>query len=468
MCGVFGVYGVEKPVEILCDMMGSSQYRGEQGAGVALLKNDGEFFFEREAGLVPNLMQKIGEDVKRRQFLAGIGHLRYGTSGSRFSLKNVQPLYAKIGETDIYLAHNGDTPNHEFTRAELIGQGAIFTTDSDTEFVLHLIGFSEGKDIVSKIIEALAEYRGTFSITMLVKDENGVKLIAARDPWGNRPLALGKIGDGFVVASEDSAFEVVGADFLREIKPGELLVISENGIEEYTLKGLAPRGGLCQCVYEGVYFSFPTSNIFGFSVSAFREELGRLAERRFGHLVRPGDVIINIPDSSNSFLDGFCKSLGVYPERAIVRRHSMRSFTQDNQAKRDEAVRKKHSRDTRRIVGKRVWVLDDSVVRGTTSRKINRMLRAGGAEWIGYILSCPPIIGHCRKGIDFSENLIAAQNLTDEGLPDIERVKEFIEADFLGYLDLSDLKSAVRNMGLVPENFCYGCFENREPIWNMW
>lgn len=469
MCGVIGVYDVERPLEVSFDLMTSLQYRGEQGAGFAFEMDGGPFFHEREVGVLPELKRKIDFKISSglldpEKLKAGIGHLRYGTAGFRRSLENVQPLYQKMFWGDVFLAHNGDTPNYDKLQQSLIQRGAVFATNADTEFILKFISLARARDPIEAIRLGLYEYKGTFSLAMLIRDREGTKLIAARDPSGNRPLALGRLGRGFVVASEDSSFELIDAEFMREVRPGEMIIFSEKGLESRELYSSLPCPRLHQCSYELIYFSFPTSSVFGASVSEFRETLGKIAARRWGHLIQPDDIIINVPDSSNAFADGFCEALKQLPKRALVRRHSfdlLRTFTMDTQERRDDGVRKKFGFDRRKVAGKRVWVLDDSIVRGTTARRIVRMLRAGGASWVGFISSAPSIIGDCRKGMDFAENLVAARC-------EQEYVCKAIEADFLCYPTLDDLKEAFKILGLPENNFCFGCFEGREPIWNVW
>ncbi len=474
MCGIVGVFNVGKPFSVTSDMMTALQYRGEQGAGIALAKKDGNFFYERTLGLNLELSGKIENlHLNESDYFAGIGHLRYGTSGSRRSLENAQPLHCKTSWGEIYIGHNGDTPYFNEMKASLSEQGRVFLTDSDTEFILHHIGLSKEADPITAIKHGLRSYKGTYAIVMLVETAQGVKLIAARDPSGNRPLTLGKLDGGYIVASENSAFETVNGEFIREIRPNELLVISGAGIEKHHIEPMlvidTARVKFHQCIFENIYFSFPSSNVFGIPVDLFREELGQKAARRYGHLIGGDDIVTNPPDSSNFFIDGFCKELKRQPEKVFLRRHSIkiRSFTQESEETRDAAIRRKFSIRGHLVTGKRVWLLDDSVVRGKTSKKLVRSLRNNGAVWVGVLSSCPPIIGPCHKGIDMTDDLIAAKHMKD-GQVDIEGIRKEIEADFVGYLTFEDVFEVISSFRLNPENFCFGCFQNREPIWHKW
>lgn len=476
MCGVAGVFGVGKPLKALCDMMQALQYRGEQGAGVRLLRSDGSAFYERELGPLTELSRKIRfQPPADDNFVAGIGHLRYGTSGTRRLVANTGPLYGEMSWGSLSFAHNGDTPNYDLLKKDLFGKGYFFTSDTDSEFILQYIASIRASSSIDAIRRGLSQYKGTFALAMLVRDSDGVKLIAARDHSGNRPLALGRLDKGYIVASEDNAFEAVSGEFIREINAGELLVISKDGLQELQLIFHYPqRIGLQQCVFENIYFELPTSKkMFGLSIKAFREGLGRKAAKSCGFLVEAGDVVANVPDSSNPFADGFCKELGRPVERALVRRHSpkVRAFTQEDFEQREDAVRKKFSIDSEVVSGKRVWVLDDSIVRGITLRKIARLLRSLGATWIGFIVSCEPIIGPCGKGMDFSaEGLVARKYLTGPKQidVDVDAVREYVEADALYYNTRENVVSVIRELGGNPENFCFGCFDNKEPIWGAW
>lgn len=473
MCGVAGVFNVERPFSTVSDTLTALQYRGEQGSGIVLAKKDGDFLYERTLGLNLELSKKIDAlNLTESDYFAGIGHLRYGTSGSRCSTKNIQPIFCETSWGKIYAAHNGDTPYFSEIKKSLSDQGRVFSTDSDTEFILHYIGLSKENNPIAAIKSGLRSYKGTYALVMLIETSDGVKLIAARDPSGNRPLALGKLGDGYIVASENSAFETVHGEFIREIAPNELLVISKNGIQRHYVDPFPVISSSVfdrsrHCIFENIYFSFPTSTVFGIPVDDFREGLGKKAAKRFGHLVSKEDVVLNPPDSSNLFNDGFCEELSRHSKKILLRRHHIgRSFTKESEHAREETLRRKFSIRAKKVTRKKIWLLDDSVVRGKTSKRLVRSLRNNGAQWVGIIASCPPLNGPCHKGIDMEE-LIATKH-TVNGQIDIDGIRKEIEADFLGYLTFEDIFEVIKSFKKDPENFCFGCFQNKEPIWNKW
>ncbi|MBI2035555.1 MAG: amidophosphoribosyltransferase [Candidatus Liptonbacteria bacterium] len=472
-----GVFGIKNALQVTFQMMHAMQYRGEQSAGVVLADKNNEIFYERELDRVTDLARKVGFESLQRErgddFFAGIGHLRYGTSGDRQSRENAQPLAAHKENWSIYIAHNGDTPFYDQMKQGLLVSGTVFGTTSDTELILKFIGEAKSSDPFSAISQGLSRYRGTYALTMLLQVNGVAYLVAARDPSGNRPLVLGSMNGGYLVASEDTAFEAVGGETLREINPGEMVVVSKGGITSSkipagSINGVPPR--LYACMFELIYFSFPNSTIFGIPVCEFREELGGIVANRLGHEVKLEHVITNVPDSSNSFADGFAKALEIPLERVIVRRHFGRSFTQDTTVKREYTTRTKHSFAKNKVKDRVVWCLDDSIVRGITSRRVVRALRSMGAKEVRMISASPPIIGPCKKGVDFDNDLIAAKYAVG-GEPDIEKIRQDIEADRLYYATIEDLKEALRvlkrNRG-AENDFCFGCFENKDPIWNAW
>lgn len=495
MCGIVGVFDINQPVTIITsDMMTALQYRGEQSAGVAIARKEGKIFsldktkeifvYERALGPVGEIFRKICPKTKTENFVASIGHLRYGTCGDRDTLINAQPFFGQSNLGAIFLAHNGDTPNLDSMTQDLISQEKFvhFESSSDSELILQFILRSKENNLIEAIKSGLERYKGTYALVMLTYDEEGIKLIAARDPSGNRPLSLGRLNGGYLVASEDLAFERVNGTFEREIKPGEMLILSykkygHSREHKNLLRNMSQKNRTHQCVFEEIYFSSPGSNTFNLPVWQFRETLGKKAARLFGGLVEEYDVITNPPDSSNFFADGFAKGIGKNLERVFIRHHSsiIRSFTQDTPDKRYDAIRKKMSIIGKKVENKRVWLLDDSIVRGNTSRKLIRSLKANGAVWVGVISSAPPIIGPCHKGIDFINNeLVAAKYLKKEVAPgfakkpNIGMIRKEIEADFLGYLTLDDLKDAIEAFEQNPKDFCLGCFTGHEPIWGNW
>ncbi|MBI2023440.1 amidophosphoribosyltransferase [Candidatus Giovannonibacteria bacterium] len=472
MCGVAGVFSVERSADVLYDLMASLQYRGEQSSGLLLMNKDGGVCGDRSLGLTCELFRKLNcSNLAQEDFVAGVGHVRYGTAGARDSIINAHPLSASMPWGELHLVHNGDTPSFASQKDELLKKGAVFSTDSDSELLLKYIALSGEDDPVAAVQKGLSRYKGTYSVILLLKCAAGIKLIAARDPSGNRPLVLGSHGQGYVVASENSSFEVVDGKFLREVEPGEMLVISSDGLESRKISEASPR--LMRCVFELIYFSFPASKVFGVPVGEFREQLGRVTARKLKNLVEEGDVVTYVPDSGKFFGLGFAKELVRPLEEVLIRRHStdiVRSFTQSSQDNRYNALRKKLSLRRELVAGKRVWVLDDSVVRGNSSRRLIRALKEHGAVWIGFVSSCPPIIGPCDKGIDFREDLLAAKH-THGTETDVEKVRLELEPNFLDYLHYSSIDDLEEVLGHFKKNtaeYCFGCFQNKEPIWGVW
>ncbi len=483
MCGVVGAINVPNAFNAIISMMDALQYRGENGSGIALGTYDGGFLWERTEFTVPDLIRKNSHHEfsnNSHGFFSGVGHNRYGTAGDKRSLDNTQPLFANMSWGKIFLSHNGDSPYMEEDRQDLIKRGFVFHTTSDSELILHQIAIAGGNNSILAIKKGLQAYRGTYALAMLIQDKDGIKLVVARDPSGNRPLALGRFGGGFVVASENSAFEVVNASYIRDVLPGELIVISQDKLTSTMIEidKLSPKLPLASCVYENIYFSLPSSVTFGISVNEFRKELGRRLAGHFGHLVGPGDVITNVPDSSNAFAEGFCQAIHRELTSIMLRRHSTRSFTQESQAVIEGTLRRKFS-FLRSVIEEilfrnpdtKFWIIEDSIVRGNTSRKITRVLRSFGVRFVGILSGAPPLIGPCKKGIDMESKegkLIAARHILRNSDPDARAVAAEVEANFVGYQPLNDVYDAVSVFGKNPNNFCFGCFQNKEPIWGKW
>ena len=482
MCGITGAINVPNAYNTIIPMMKALQYRGENGAGIAMIKYSGEVFHDRTELTVSDLIRKIGHYGLARDsqsYHLGIGSVRYGTAGDRRSLDNTQPFVFETAWGMGYLAHNGGSPYMEEDRKKFIDRGFVFQTTSDTELILANMGLAQSDDPIACIKHGLRLYRGTYAVVMLIKHKDNIFLVAARDQFGNRPLALGRLGGGYVVASEDSAFEVINAEYMRDILPGEILIISQDGLVSdriYEKEGVLP---LKQCVYELEYFSLPTSKTFGISVSKFRKTLGGFLAKDFGHLIMPEDVITNVPDSSNSFAEGFCRAMNRNLTTTMLRRHfSGRSFTKENQVVIDDTLREKFSFDRAAIEDilkqnpeTRFWLIEDSIVRGNTGRKIIRVLRGFGIRWIGILSGVPPLMGPCKKGIDMEGKegkLIAVKHLIHGNSTDPRAIAAEIEANFVGYQTMQSVINALRSFGEDPDNFCFGCFENRDPIWNKW
>lgn len=492
MCGIVGVYNVDNASDVLIKMAQGIHHRGDGGVGMGLADGAKDFYIKRSMYNVEELVRELVEE-DLSAYSSGVFHLRYGTSGLRRDINNVQPLGAKLPSTELCFGHNGDSQFFAQDKQELINQGRIFWTSSDSELILHYIyeGFAQGLDSIVAVREGLKKYRGTYAVVILIKDQSGVKLIAARDRYGNRPLKLGKLESGYVLASEDVAFEKVGAEFERDILNGELLVISSSGMHSERIYDQSELNQMFQCVYELIYFGGPTSEIFGIPVADFREELGRRSAKRFGHLIFPNDVVTYIPNSGKFYARGFCKSLRWDRdlEEIIQRDNSVRTFIQESQKIRDDTIRRKFSFMRHRI--KRIlmrnpfvrWVfIDDSVVRGSVARKIIRAFRGIAGKilnglgydhnpFIIWISAAPAILGPCHKGIDIpgeDGKLIAANHLASPLIPDTGAIAKEIGADALYYLPLQDLYDTIRHFRKDYKNFCFGCLKNEDPIWREW
>ena len=484
MCAVAGAINVPNAYNVVVSMLHALQYRGENGSGIALASYDGRFFYERTENTVPDLVIKVissGFKPNDHQYYCGIGHNRYGTSGDKKSIDNAQPFKFQMPWGWLFLSHNGDSPYAVEDRKALMEREIELSTTSDSEIILQQMGLVGAHDLLTVLRGGLEKYRGTYALCMLTIYNGEVMLIAARDPSGNRPLSLGRLGGGYVVASENSAFEVINAVYERDVEPGEIVVISQHSVDSFRINdGIGYRQKpLFQCIYEQGYFSLPTSEVFGIPVIEFRKELGRRLANYYGGLVKTSDIVTYVPDSSNSFAEGFCDALGRKLITILLRRHSSgRSFTKESQEIIEETLNIKFSfirSNIRKILEEnpdaRIWIVDDSIVRGNTIRKIIRVLRGFGIKFIGVLLGMPPLLGDCGKGINvrgMTGKLIAAKHLSNGLSVDFRSVAADIEANFVGYQSLFDLREAVKTLGKDPGSFCYGCFENREPIWGKW
>jgi amidophosphoribosyltransferase len=425
-CGVFGVYGHPDAAAITALGLHALQHRGQEGAGI--VSYDGkQFIAERCLGLVGDNFNDA-KVIGRLKGSIALGHNRYSTTGEP-SLKNVQPLYADIDTGGIAVAHNGNLTNGITLRRELIDDGAIFPWTSDTGVVLHLISRSQKSRIVERFIDAIREIEGAYALVCLTDN----MLIAARDPVGIRPLVLGKLNDAFVLASETCALDMVGAKFVREIENGEVVVITEKGVE--SLRPF-PRRQARPCIFEYIYFARPDSMIGGRSVYDIRKNMGvELAKEAPANV----DVIVPIPDSGVPAAIGFARESGVPFELGIIRNHYVgRTFIEPEQRIRALGVKLKHSANAGVIKGKRIVLIDDSVVRGTTSMKIVQLMRDAGATEVHMRISSPPITHSDYYGIDTPrrEDLLAANH-------SLEEMRAFMGADSLQFLSVNGIYRAV-------------------------
>jgi amidophosphoribosyltransferase len=443
-CAVFGVYGHKEAANLTYLGLYALQHRGQEASGI--VSGDGEHFHvEKGQGLVADIYSKAA--LKRLTGQMAIGHNRYSTAGGS-DLKNVQPLIVNFAFGNLALAHNGNLINAQVLRNELEAYGAIFQSTSDSEVIIHLIAHSRADTLLARVIDALSQVRGAFSVVLLT--DTG--LIAARDPYGLRPLCLGKVRGGYLVASETCAFDLLDGEYMREIEPGELIVLDERGVTSY--KPFPPTKP-AMCIFEYVYFSRPDSRIFGANaVYATRKALGRqLAQESWV----PADVVIPVPDSGVPAALGYAEGAGIPFETGLIRNHYVgRTFIEPEQSIRHFGVKVKLNAVPEVMRGKRVVVVDDSLVRGTTSRKIVKMIRHAGAKEVHMRISSPPIVSPCFYGIDTptKKELIASSHSTEE-------IRKYITADSLAYLSLDGmLKSAPGS----PEHYCAACFTERYPI----
>ncbi|MBI1236824.1 MAG: amidophosphoribosyltransferase [Alphaproteobacteria bacterium] len=425
-CGVFAVYGAADAALLIALGLHALQHRGQESCGI--VTHDGSrVYAERHMGLVGDNFAD-GETHHRLPGSTGIGHVRYSTQGATI-IRNIQPLYADVRGGGIAVAHNGNLTNSRTLRDELVATGAIFQSTSDTEVILQIAARSNRTSASKRFLSALKQIEGAFALVAVV---NG-KLIAARDPFGIRPLVLGDLDGAVILASETCALDVIGAKYVRDIEPGEAIIVSEDGIKS---ERFAPAQRPRPCAFEYIYFARPDSAIAGISVYEARKEMGR---QLFRDAPADVDVVIPVPDSGVPAALGYAQAAGVPYEMGIIRGHYVgRTFIQPTQAKRDLGVRRKHSANRSVIEGKRVLLVDDSIVRGTTSRKIVDMMREAGATEVHFRSACPPIVSPDFYGIDMprTDELMASSMACDE-------MARALKADSLGFLSINGLYQAV-------------------------
>ena len=445
-CGIYGVYS---PTEDVSEMtylgLFALQHRGQESAGIAL--TDGAWSdVKKGMGLVSEVFREQLPRLDNAKI--AIGHVRYATTG--FSLAaNAQPLRVNYAGGALALAHNGDLTNAALIRRDLESKGTVFQTTIDTEVFVHLIARSQKLSVEERILEAVSVVRGAFCLSIMTED----KLIGVRDPQGFRPLCIGRTPDGgWVLSSETCALDVNGAEFVRDVLPGEMVVMDSDGLKSYRFSN---GKDVASCIFEYIYFARPDSIIDGQSVHAARFEMGRVLARESGFR---GDVVISVPDSGTTAATGFSYEAGIpFAEGLIKNRYIGRTFIQPTQKQRDAAVKLKLSPVRSVVAGKSVIMVDDSIVRGTTSGKIVRLLRNAGAREIHVCISSPPITDPCYYGIDTSvrKELISATKSVDE-------ICSFIGADSLHFISIDGLRQCVS--ALNPDHMCYACFNNKYPV----
>jgi amidophosphoribosyltransferase len=441
-CGVFGIYGHTEAARLTYLGLYALQHRGQESCGIVAAKGE-QLISEREMGHVSESFNQ--ERLDRLPGAAAIGHVRYSTAGE-VSIRECQPFSVTCQHGQIAVCHNGNLPFAGEERKRLEREGAIFSSTSDTEVILHGVARSRAKTVADAIAEVLRETEGAFSTLFLTPHE----MIAIRDPRGFRPLALGRLNDAWVIASETCAFDLIDAKYVRDIEPGEMVVINEEGLR--SSHPLKPQQH-SMCLFEHVYFSRPDSIIFGQSVNRSRHRMGkRLAIEQ----PADADIVVPVPDSGVPAAIGYSAESGLPFRFGLVRNHYVgRTFIEPRQAIRSFGVRIKLNPVRDLIEGKRIVLIDDSIVRGTTSKKIVRMVREAGAKEIHVRISCPPTVSPCYYGVDTpNKSELIAANYSVEG------IREFIGADSLGYLSLEGMQTAT---GLRADESCDACWSERYP-----
>jgi len=448
-CGVFGIYGHPDAAAHTALGLHALQHRGQESAGIVVY--DGEQFHSHRAlGLVgdnfntPATMDRLSGDVS-------IGHVRYSTSGDTV-IRNVQPLFAEFKFGGLAVAHNGNLTNAYDVRRQLVDRGCLFQSTSDTETIIQLIAISEYGRVIDRLTDALSQIEGAYSLVAITQK----KLIGARDPWGIRPLILGRIGDSYVLTSETCALDIIGADFVRDIESGEIVIIDEMGL--HSVKPFNKRQQRF-CIFEYIYFARPDSHLEGRNVYDVRKSIGAELARE-SHV--DANVVVPVPDSGVPSAIGYAQEAGVPFELGIIRNHYVgRTFIEPTDQIRHLGVRLKHNANTGYLKGKRVVLIDDSIVRGTTSMKIVEMVRSAGAKEVHMRISSPPTTHSCFYGIDTPEK----QELL-AGRYDIQGMADLINVDSLAFISIDGL---YRSVGLTGRNndtpqFCDACFSGDYPI----
>jgi amidophosphoribosyltransferase len=442
-CGIFAVYRHEEAAKLAYFGLYALQHRGQESAGIVV--SDGKRVMGHKAmGLVPDIFNEEVLDSLKGDI--ALGHVRYSTTGSSL-LVNAQPFKVQYAGKSLAIAHNGNLVNARALRTELENEGSIFQTTMDTEIVLHLAAKDMKNGIEKAMVNIMNRIKGAYSMVIMTDDT----MIAVRDPNGFRPLCLGKLHDGYIIASETCALDLIQAEFIRDIEPGEILIINQDGLK--SIKPDVPSRRT-QCIFELIYFARPDSNIFGQNVYMFRKRQGELLAKEFSV---DADLVMPFPDSGNYAAIGFAQASSIPLEMGVIRNHYVgRTFIQPSQSMRDFGVKVKLNPVKELLKGQRVLIIEDSIIRGTTSKTRIKTLRDIGAREIHMLVSCPPHRYPCHYGIDFSTRgeLIAAHK-------SVEEIRDFIGLDSLGYLSMDNLVSST----CIPrEDLCLACFDGNYPI----
>jgi len=449
-CGVFGVFGHEDSAALTALGLHALQHRGQEAAGIVTTDGD-EFYAHRALGLVDRAFGKA-EIIERLKGQIAIGHNRYSTTGE-VAVRNIQPLFADLSFGGFGLAHNGNLTNARTIRDELVQKGSLFQSTTDTEVIIHLMATSQGKTPVERLSDAVNQIEGAYSIVACSKDT----LMGVRDPYGIRPLVLGKLGDCHFLASETCALDIIGAEFVRDVEPGEMVVINEKGV--ISRKPFDQTGNRF-CVFEYIYFARPDSQLEGASVYEMRKNIGKELAKESP--CENADVIVPVPDSGVPSAIGYAEASGVPFELGIIRNHYVgRTFIEPTDHIRNLGVKLKHNANKSYLKDKIVVLVDDSIVRGTTSRKIVEMVRAAGAKEVHMRISSPPTTHSCFYGIDTprTEELMAHKY-------NVDQIAEHIGADSLAYVSVDGLYRAVGEAGRAQDKpqYCDACFTGDYPV----
>ena len=442
-CGVFGIYGHSEAAKITYLGLHSLQHRGQESAGICTMEN-GHLFNYKRMGLVADIFNETA--FKELPGKTAIGHVRYSTTGSS-QLRNAQPIAVEYAQGNLAIAHNGNLVNARRIRDELEARGSIFVSTVDSEVIVHLVARSSQGTLVEALISSLQKVRGAYSLLILSDDG----LLGMRDPSGFRPLCLGKLDDSWVLASETCAFDIIDAKYVRDVEPGEIVMINENGL--VSIKPFE-KTSPSMCIFEYIYFARPDSRIYNTSVQKVRKQLGRILAKE-SHV--SADVVVPVPDSSNMAATGYAEESKVPYEMGLIRNHYVgRTFIEPDQTIRDFGARLKYNAVKESMEGKRVILIDDSIVRGTTMRKIIKMIRNAGAKEVHLRITSPPIISPCFYGMDFPsrKELIAATH-------SLEEIQTYLRVDSLAYLSVEGMMKAVEG---TPQGHCTACFTAKYPV----
>ena len=448
-CGLFGIYGTSEAAAHTALGLHALQHRGQEAAGIVAF--DGEQFHSHRAlGLVGDAFGSASV-MNRLEGSAAIGHVRYATTGDTV-IRNVQPLFADFKFGGLAIAHNGNLTNAYRLRRELVQQGSLFQSTSDTEVIVHLIARSEYGRVIDRLTDALSQVQGAYSLVAMTQK----KLIGVRDPHGVRPLLIGRLGEAYILASESCALDIIGADFVRDVDPGEIVVVDDQGLHSVKPFTKAPNRF---CIFEYIYFARPDSVMEGRNVYDVRKAIGRELARE-SHV--DSDIVVPVPDSGVPAAIGYAEECGLPFELGIIRNHYVgRTFIEPTDQIRHLGVKLKHNANAAKLKGKRVVLVDDSIVRGTTSIKIVEMVRNAGAKEVHMRISSPPTTHSCFYGIDTPEReeLMAAQM-------NLEQMTKHIGADSLAYISIDGLYRAVGEQKRFDQQpqYCDACFSGDYPI----